>query len=1169
MRISKVRLAGFKTFVDPTTLHLPAALTGIVGPNGCGKSNIIDAVQWVMGESSARHLRGESMADVVFNGSATRKPVQQASVELVFDNADGRIGGQYAAYAEIAIRRVVNREGVSTYSLNGSRCRRADITQLFLGTGAGARSYAVIEQGMISRIVEARPDDLRAFIEEAAGISKYKARRHETENRIANTRDNLQRVMDLREELGRQTTRLADQARAAELHRGLSAEQSTLQTTLLAVRARSLHAALGAAGRELERRVAAAQDAEQRQLAAARVLDDARTERERVLAAAGEAQQRNFAAAAAVARAEQDLQHLCDRRARIEASRADLIEEQTRAGERLAADRAALAGQEARLAELGPEHAAARATLAALQQALAAAETAAAEAARTWESHLRTAAEALRHERVEQTRLQQLDTRLAESGERLAALARTRAGLEAQLLEAPAEALEARLAAVAAALAAAQQAAEFSRQALEEARVRQRECQRELAEARGELQHQRGRLASLTGTQVQALGKQAGKLEAWLRARGEARALCLAETLEVAAGWEQAVEAALGSRLELLWLEHGLGDRDRLELPPGVVGVLAAAPPAEGSGLPPDSLAARVRGAPVVLDWLAGVRVVEDLAAARARLAAEPGLTALLTRAGVWVGRDWLWQPLVRAGQAAGVLVRARDLRALRSGIEALEATVARLVEASTAAQARVEGLEQAKRQAEPELERLREEQARLHSELAAHRARREQIEERLAAEQAAATELESSRERLAAERAAVLVRLTECQQALPEIEHSREALAAERSRAEEAVQANRQAVREARESAHRLELELTRVTQLASAGRAAIERGEVALATAHERASALGLELTELRAPELALLATRDESLQIRFLAEQALTEARARVGAADHARSEAEARHTAALGEAREAQQALEAARLEERAASVRLADLEGEAADLGVDLATATAALTGEETEAALREQLERIARRIARLGNINLAAIDEHREALERKNFLDGQYQDLIQALETLEAAIRTIDRETRARFQETLERVDAGFQRLFPRLFGGGAASLRLLGEDLLDAGIGVTAQPPGKRNGTIHLLSGGEKALTAIALIFAIFELNPAPFCLLDEVDAPLDDPNVLRLCELLKEMARSVQFIFISHNKLTMEIAEQLVGVTMQEPGVSRLVAVDVERAVAMAASA
>jgi chromosome segregation protein len=1169
MRISKVRLAGFKTFVDPTTLHLPAALTGIVGPNGCGKSNIIDAIQWVMGESSAKHLRGESMADVVFSGSATRKPVQQASVELVFDNADGRIGGEYAAYAEISIRRVVNREGVSTYSLNGTRCRRADITQMFLGTGAGARSYAVIEQGMISRIVEARPDDLRAFIEEAAGISKYKARRHETENRIANTRDNLQRVTDLREELGRQTTRLADQAKAAETYRTLSTEQSALQLRLLGVRSRDLRMAAEEALRRRERATAAAEDAEQRQQAAERALAGTREAREAVLAAASEAQQVSFAAAARVARLEQDLQHLRDRRARVQANQRQIADEQARAGERLAADRTALERHQARLADLAPRQQEAQARAAASAEALTAAEAAATECNRDWEAHLREAGELARHERVEQTRLQHLDTRLAESSERMAALERTRHGLEAQLESARPEALDARIAELAERLSTMQAAAETRRQALDAARAHVRECNQRQADVRGELQHARGRLASLEGTQTQALGKQAGSVREWLQRRGETQGLRLAETLDVVAGWEQAVEAALGSRLELLWLEGGLGDGEALDLPAGVVGVLAASEAVAAEAVAGDSLAARLRGAPTVLGWLAGITVTEDAEAARARLLADSGLAAVLTRSGEWVGRDFLWRPLARAGQQAGVLVRERDLKALRADITRLEGEAARHGEALVAAQAAVEALHQEERSAEPELRRLRDEDARLRSEAAALRARHEQIAHRLQGESTAIAELELRRAGLIEEREQVAEKLAELQRSLPEVEAAREALHARREALAGAVQEGRQSAREAREAAHRLELELTGCSQQANAERAAIERGEAALAQAAERAAALTSELESLAAPEAALRAEHDQALQARLEAEQGVTSARARVGEADHALAEADTHHTEAQQQARAAQQQLEAARLDERAASVRLDDLRAEAAELGADLESLSAQLAPEESETDLREQLERIARRIARLGNINLAAIEEHREALERKTFLDAQHEDLVTALETLESAIRTIDRETRTRFEDTLKRVDAGFQRLFPRLFGGGAASLRLLGENLLDAGIGVTAQPPGKRNGTIHLLSGGEKALTAVALIFAIFELNPAPFCLLDEVDAPLDDPNVTRLCALLEEMSQAVQFIFISHNKITMEIAEQLVGVTMQEPGVSRLVSVNVEQAVAMAESA
>lgn len=1166
MRISKVRLAGFKTFVDPTTLHLPANLTGIVGPNGCGKSNIIDAVQWVMGESSAKHLRGESMADVVFNGSASRKPVQQASVELVFDNADGRLGGEYASYAEIAIRRVVNREGISTYTLNGTRCRRADITQLFLGTGAGARSYAVIEQGMISRIVEARPDDLRAFIEEAAGISKYKARRHETEIRMANTRDNLQRVADLREELRRQAARLAEQARAAALHNTLAQELARTELALLALRYRNLESALLASESERQARTTAHDLAQQRRFSVQQARDGARDARGAAQLALAEAQQGSHAASGEVTRIEQALKLTRERRNSLQTSLQQTEQEQAASAERLAHDSAALAGLEADIARLEPEFEQASTRAQAALEALQAAEAAGAEANRLWEAHLRRAAEQARQERVEQTRLQHLAGQLHEVAERMGALTRQRQTLAAQLAAAEAESPEGSLKAVQEALRNAQMQAESRAQGLAAARKSVAEAAQRLAECRGELQHARGRLASLDATQNTALGKNANEVRCWLESRGESRGLRLAELLAVASGWEQAVEAALGSRLELIWLEQGAAQLTAIDLPQGVIGVIAADAVVPAHQHLAQSLAAQVGGSAQVQDWLAGLGAADSEVAARELLAVTPDFSAVALADGTLIGRNWCWRPLAGSTDT-GLLVRERDLRQLRAAIAELAAMEQERVAVLADRRAEVERLEQEERQAQVELKRLREDEARLRSELAALKARAEQLTQRLEADRVALEHLAVREQSLGEEHAALAERVQALQSEQPEVEAERLTLQARRDALSAEVQSGRLNWREARDAAHALEIRQTGLAQQVQGARLAIERGAQALARLASRVEELKSELSTAAAPLAGLEAELEAALQLRLEREQAVTRARAALGDREHELVAAESSCTAAEREEYQAREALEAARMDAQSVTVRRDDLMAEAARRGQDLTTPDPLPEGRD-EVALAAEVERIGRRMARLGAINLAAIEEHATASERLGFLDAQHADLTAALETLETAIRTIDRETRSRFEETLKRVDTGFQQLFPRLFGGGSASLRLLGDNLLDAGIGVTAQPPGKRNGTIHLLSGGEKALTAIALIFAIFELNPAPFCLLDEVDAPLDDPNVLRLCELLKQMSKSVQFIFVSHNKGTMEIAEQLIGVTMQEPGVSRLVPVNVEQAVAMAAS-
>ncbi|WP_280552802.1 chromosome segregation protein SMC [Halomonas sp. 25-S5] len=1162
MRLTSIRLAGFKSFVDPVTVPFDGNMTAIVGPNGCGKSNIIDAVRWVMGESSAKTLRGESMTDVIFNGSTGRKPVGLASIELLFDNRDGAMGGVYAQYAEIAVKRQVTRDAQSSYFFNGQKCRRRDIADLFLGTGLGPRSYAIIGQGMISRLIEARPEELRSTLEEAAGISKYKERRRETENRMRRTQENLERLEDIREELDKQLERLKRQAEAARRYQTLKQEEHRLKGELALLRGRALRASQT----EEESRVRELETAVEREVLGMRQaesrLEEARAEHDRLAEELDGRQASFFETTTAIARLEQDLEHTRSRDQQLardlEAARRELSE-LARLGDD---DDARLARLDERLATLGPEQEEVEEQLAELEAALEEAEPRAEEADAAWESFGERWQEQSREAERAQDRLRDLESRL----ERLAADERRRrqqheelpdiAGLGEQrreLAERHAE-LEARLAELEARRGEHQASRDGARELVREAEAA-READRQ---RRSTLQ---GELASLEALIQAALADNDEALDAHLTEHGLGQQPRLGEALEVEPGWEEAVSWVLAP-----WLRARLvslpGAREALASPPDAeLGLLEA----EVSPAPAGSLAARVRGAGAAGQWLAGIRCVADREAA---WAAREGLAAgesLISPDGLWLGAGWVRHRGAGNGPDALLVSRRREaeVRDELAGVEARLADQDRHLEEAAARVEQAEAdLEQARLE-ERELEQQRQQLAVEESGLAS---RLEHLEGR-------AAELAEELEGLAESREEALLALEESreqwQAAMARLEEgaeTRERLERDRREARETLAALRARQRPLAEQAQRLALEQERTAtersglaeQLGRAGEAR-ERLELRCAELEEAREGLH-EPDEERRERL------DELLERREREERVLNETRARAAElVERLREDEQARqgHERSLEGIRER---LQESRMQAQALSLKAEAQDEQLAELNHDAASLSESLDPNATESAWQTRLEEVGERVRRLGAINLAAIEEYDQQAERRDYLEAQHAELSEALETLDRAIRRIDQETRTRFRDTFERVNAGLQVLFPRVFGGGTAWLTLTGEDLLESGVAIMARPPGKKNTTIHLLSGGEKALTALSMVFAIFQLNPAPFCMLDEVDAPLDDANVGRYAKLVKEMSDTVQFIYITHNKIAMEASERLMGVTMQEPGVSRLVSVGVEEAAALA---
>ena len=1165
MKLTKIKLAGFKSFVDPTTIPMPSNLVGIVGPNGCGKSNTIDAVRWVMGETSAKHLRGESMADVIFNGSNTRKPVGQAFVELIFDNTDGAAGGQYAQYNEISVKRLVTRDGQSNYFLNGTKCRRRDITDIFLGTGLGPRSYAIIEQGMISRVIEAKPEELRSFFEEAAGISKYKERRRETENRIRHTRDNLDRLNDLREELDKQLTRLERQSATAERYKELKTEERVLKAELLALRYR----AVDTDANTRQQKINALETSLEAAIAAQRGLESAiEKERDTHTEASDDlnvVQGRFYGVGAEIARVEQAIQHNKELKRRQEQE----LEQAERAWGELQAhierDRNQLEELTAALEEDEPALELARAAEEESGEARAGAEQRMQEWQEAWDDFNRRAAEPTQTAQVERSQIEHMERQMERARQRADRLEEERERLnddgltdeieELAMAEAEAEEQTTRL----------QEELTSVQEESRRLRDENRETASTLDGQRGELQTARGRLASLEALQQAALGKGSKKVTEWLKHQGLGDAPRLAQHIQVESGWERAVETVLGDSLEAVCVDGFDAVSAVLDsLESGALTFFDTNSSATaGDG---ELLAAKVNGDYAAGNLLAGVRTAPTLEAALALRGSLAAHESVITPEGIWLGPSWL-RVARDADEHAGVLAREQEIKELTARTDELQATIDKLTAQRDEGRARVQTLEERRDSLQKEAHQASRRHAEVRSQLSARRARLEQHENRIRNLTAEREEVEGQLTRDREELENSRMRLQEALAEMELLAQQREELNAERERLRQLLDEVRNKARGDRDSAHQLAIRVEqRRTQRASTEQN-LQRMEEQITTLAERREELRLTLSEGEEPVVEMEMELEELLARRVEEETALADARKRVETVDHELRRLEHDRSTAERRVQEVREQLEKVRLSAQELKVRRQTLEEQLAETDYQLEALYQRLPEQADIGEWEQRVGEIAQRISRLGPINLAAIDEFKEQQERKVYLDAQNEDLEEALKTLEGAIAKIDRETRSRFKETFDKVNAGIKELFPRLFGGGQAFLELTGEDLLDTGVAVMARPPGKNIRSIHLLSGGEKALTAVALVFSIFELNPAPFCMLDEVDAPLDDANVGRFSQLIKEKSDKVQFIFITHNKVTMEIAEQLCGVTMHEPGVSRLVSVDVEEAAKLAA--
>jgi len=1168
LRLTCVKLSGFKSFVDPTTIAVPGKLVGVVGPNGCGKSNVIDAVRWVLGESSARQLRGEHMHDVIFNGSSERKPVGRASVELVFDNSLGRIGGAWAAYSEISVKRVLSRDGDSNYYLNGQHVRRRDVQDIFLGTGLGPRAYSIIEQDMISRVVTSKPEELRVFLEEAAGVSKYRERRRETELRLEDTRENLARVGDIQAELATQLAHLGQQAEVAVKYQELQSQLSLNHNLLAFTRLREAEQAKNRYGNEVQK-VQVALEAETAKLRESeRALEDLRSRHYEGTDKLQELQGSLYAANAEVQSLEQEINFLGENRRRMGAQLEALSREAAEVDRRIAEANAERGRNEAETATaraaIGERDAELRRAREALPAAEEAARMAGAEV-RATETEMNAAEQA---QGVHETReshalklLSQIEARknrlkqenmalVFPEPEKLAALESQRARIKARVAE----------------LEGTQREAESRLPALEEQR---RTAINNLQEATRELA---GLEASLKALQSQQARLDTdSKLKDWVEAHGLERAERLWQAIHVDAGWDDAVEAALGVRLNAVKLGDDMDLPPLLrDAPPGNFAVFVeragTQAPTPSSRLAPlaSVVSSSRQGVTTYLrDALANVFILpegED-GMALARVLPPGGL--LVAKSGHLFSR----QGVVFHGPQSelhGVLQRQREIEELQGKIPGRSRDRADV-------EAGVRALENELKEGQDEARRLREDLSRQRQEdhdleveylKLSQSSRQSQMRREAIREELATLDEEEGRERLEMQEAqhaletgsqtieTIVQRLQGLENAAKESQQQLNVARAAISAAEHAVseaQFNERSLHQKVASQSRLAVSLNERLQALSVNRETVtaELGQLEEGHVREKLQA---------------------ALELKSQREKVLAEARAGLEHITHELRGLEEGRLSVEQNLHPLREKITELRVKEQEATTHSEQYAQQLQEAGASREELAEQIEKRTRSSSMQAEINRLTEEIAALGAVNLAALAELATASERKNFLDAQAADLTQAVETLEAAIKRIDRETRELLQDTFEAVNANFQEMFPALFGGGQASLKLTGEEILDAGLQVFAQPPGKKNQSIQLLSGGEKALTAIALVFSLFKLNPAPFCLLDEVDAPLDDPNTERFCDLVRQMSAQTQFLFITHNKITMELASQLVGVTMPEPGVSRIVEVDIDAAMELA---
>jgi chromosome segregation protein len=1165
MRLNCIKLVGFKSFVDSTQLVLQSNLTAIVGPNGCGKSNIIDAIHCVLG-STSKNIRAEFLADLVFNGTITRKPAGRAAVELVFDNSEGQIPGEWGKYQEIAIRREISRDGQSIYFFNGMRCRRKDITDCFLGTGLG---HAIIEQGMITRLIEAKPEELRLYVEEAAGISKYKERRRETENRIKQAKENLNRLNDLREEQFKQLVHLQKQADAAEKYKRLKADQRLVRAELQVIGWRELNEKILADEQkiqakevELESKVITLKNINQE-------VEHKKAARLKQADAVEELQRLYYALGSEITRVEQQVLHTQEREKQLqtdckqlESSYQELKQQQFEDQERIDALSQESINVDALLAEAKIKSDDFQDKLVAFEEKIHCWQ-------KEWDTFNQISAQTLKDNEVEKTKISHLEQRESFLSRRIKQIKEEEASYNLDEWIQEIIILREEQKKCTFQIEALQEQVELNQEKSRLEREGYQEVQQHIAMLVNRLRDLQAQHASMQALQQIALGKDNPKKKKWLAENGLSKLPQLAENLEVEPGWEVAVETVLASYLDAICIDdfNSLSDsiKERINVDLSFFNIKMK----KNGKKTTDGilLSDKVNSIFPIGNLLNSIRVAENLAQALDLIETLPDSESVVTRDGIWLSQAWLRVSRLKK-EETGILQREHDLRLLNKEIKVHQASLTKQELLLKEMESRLHQLTAERETTQHCLQTLKAKNSDFLAQIKAKETFIQQVKDRQAILIREASENEQALsevgELLQIARNLVLL----LDQKVKADHLKREALSSDHHQITGQLNEIRQQAILHKQKANEFQVRLEGMRSQIHHLNQNIARIVKQLKVVGEKREMLVQSLEGIDVPLVELNGQLQASLKKRADIQKSLSEAKQVLNTLEANLQILEKNRQRVEGECQAIRAELEQMRIGRQAFFVKKVAHEEQINAAGFSLQELNTRLMPDACAKMTEEHLQKITRQIQRLGPINLAAIDEFAVLSERKEYFDKQQADLTEALKMLEDAIRKIDRETRLKFKETFEKLAHLFTLYFMQIFEGGEATLKLTSDDLLETGVAVKAQPPGKKNTTIHLLSGGEKALTAIALMFAIFNLNPAPFCVLDEVDAPLDDVNVGRFCNLVRKMSEKVQFIFISHNKITIEMGKQLVGVTMHEPGVSRLVSVDIEQAISMAAT-
>ncbi len=1168
MKLSKIKLAGFKSFVDPTEVLMPSNLIGVVGPNGCGKSNIIDAVRWVMGETSAKMLRGASMTDVIFSGSSTRKPVSLATVELIFDNSDGQLKGEYASYNEISVKRQVNRDAQSFYYLNGSKCRKKDIVDLFLGTGLGPRSYSIIEQGMISNIVESKPEDLRGYIEEAAGVSKYRERRRETERRIKRTKENLERLDDLRTEVGKHIQHLQRQAKNAEKYTDLKGQFKLIKAEVLALRWQQWNSQAEQGQLEVKQLETAVEKAKAGQTDGEKNIEQHRLAHQTLSDENNKLQEQLYQINAEIGKIEQAIAHSKSLSERHQKDLSNTETNLTNSQARLELDQQELKQQQDLYATAKPKEEELALQLEQAQELNETNEEQQEQWRAEWDRNNALIGEHSRTVDVEKTRITSLESHMLRQADRLKSV---KPGDNNELVNK----LQQELAGIAEQLETQQAKHDTFEASLAEQKdqvdlnvERGQQLRNQIDQVQQQLHQAKGRRGSLVTLQQAAQAQDNAELQQWIKDNKELSQQRLAELIEVDTGWETAVETVLQQRLQA-WVTN---NQDIYAVTADwLFGNMTAVHSSQG-GIKsrPGTLAECVKAPDAVLEWFNQIKICTDVEAARALTDKLAAGESVVTQQGEWFGQNWVH--INRGEQAEGFLLRQKELKKLEKQIAIDEAQLAVLQEQlETSKSERVSlaaGAEQLQLDVNMSHRKLSELNGLVLNKQQLIEREQQQSQEKAAETAQIQQQMAEDEKQVKSSRAKLETAMNE----LAKFEQLKVKLLDQQQSFQQQYQQTKAQLNDISNQYYQHKMGLSATGNKIESLQQNIERTQQSVQELVARKDDLLKQLTEDMDPIEGKKQALDDLISQRLRTEKDRDAMRQQVTTSQSKLDEMERlrhQHQSLIDETRNQ---LEAAKLAYQSNELRANGFAEQLLDQGfeaAELLKTQGEITAENLAGLIdkkEQQTERLHHNIVRLEPVNLAAIEEFEEESKRKQYLDEQNDDLEQALETLELAIARIDKDTRTLFKETFEAVNSNIKQLFPRLFGGGHAYLELTGNDLLTTGVTIMARPPGKRVSSIQLLSGGEKALTAVSLVFAIFNLNPAPFCMLDEVDAPLDDANVGRFSAMVAEMSEKVQFLFVSHNKVTMEIANQLMGVTMREPGVSRMVSVDLAEAAQLA---